>query len=191
MIQPENRDGGRTVNTRRAGIRLSSFQIIIAGFLAVILAGALLLTLPASARDGRWTPASDALFTSASAVCVTGLAVRDTGSYWSLFGQAVILALIQIGGLGIVSVTAMIASASGKRISLLQRSMLQESFSAHQLGGVMNLTVFVVKTALIADDAAPHELTERIKKAKQRGDIDAFLFTSATEEYLVAMVDSL
>ena len=82
--------------------RLSSFQIIILGFAGVILLGALLLMLPLSTTAGCVTPFHEALFTATSAVCVTGLVVQDTGSYWSVFGQAVILTLIQIGGLGVV-----------------------------------------------------------------------------------------
>ena len=136
---------------RFLGKQLTSFQVIIAGFLAVIAAGTFLLTLPAAAADGQGTPVGDALFTATSAVCVTGLVVRDTAVHWSGFGQAVILVLIQIGGLGIVSVTAMIAAASGRRISLLQRSMLQESLSAHQMGGVVKLTGFICKVALAAE----------------------------------------
>ena len=106
--------------------KMSSFQIIIAGFIAVIMIGTLLLLLPLSSKAGLWTPFMDALFTSASAVCVTGLVVVDTAVYWSAFGQAVILVLIQIGGLGIVSVAAFLATLSGRKISLLQRSILQE-----------------------------------------------------------------
>ncbi len=136
---------------RILGKQLSSFQIIIAGFLAVILAGALLLSLPFSSAAGKWTPITETLFTAASAVCVTGLVIRDTAVYWSYFGQAVILVLIQIGGLGIVTITAMIATASGRKISLLQRSMLQESISANQLGGVVKLTFFICKVALIME----------------------------------------
>ena len=86
--------------------KLTSFQVIILGFIAVILIGALLLMLPVSSREGRITSFSDALFTSTSAVCVTGLVVRDTASYWSAFGQAILLILIQIGGLGVVSVAS-------------------------------------------------------------------------------------
>ena len=86
---------------------LSSFQIIIFGFAAAILTGALLLMLPVSAASGKMTPFGDALFTSTSAVCVTGLVVQDTASYWSGFGQAVILVLIQIGGMGVVTVAAL------------------------------------------------------------------------------------
>lgn len=83
---------------------LTSFQMIILGFAGVILLGTLLLMLPVSSADGIVTPFDEALFTSTSAVCVTGLVVQDTGSYWSGFGQTVILILIQTGGLGVVTV---------------------------------------------------------------------------------------
>ena len=136
---------------RFLGKQFTSFQIIIGGFLAVILAGALLLTLPVSSSAGERTAVRDALFTAASAICVTGLVVKDTAAYWSGFGQAVILLLIQIGGVGIVSITALIASAAGKKISLLQRSMLQESISAHQLGGVVKLSIFICKVSLLTE----------------------------------------
>ncbi len=151
MIAAENSRGGIEMSGRLFGKQFTSFQIIIAGFIAVILIGALLLALPVSSAESRWTPVGDALFTAASAVCVTGLVVRDTAAYWSGFGQGVILVLIQIGGLGVVSIAAMIANASGRKISLLQRSMLQESISAHQLGGVVKLTGFVFRVALTAE----------------------------------------
>ena len=131
--------------------KLSSFQIIILGFWGLILIGTFLLMLPFAAKGGTSAPFEDALFTSTSAVCVTGLVVRDTASYWSPFGQAVILVLIQIGGLGIVSVAAFIAIISGRRISLLQRSILQDSISAHQIGGMVKMTGFIFKIALIAE----------------------------------------
>ena len=130
---------------------LSSFQIIIFGFLGLILIGTALLMLPFAVKEGNIASFEDALFTSTSAVCVTGLVVRDTASYWSGFGQAVILILIQIGGLGIVSVAAFIAMLSGRKISLLQRSILQDSISAHQIGGIVKMTGFIFKTALIAE----------------------------------------
>ena len=129
--------------------RLSSFQIILRGFAAVILVGTLLLMLPVSSRAGCRTGVGDALFTAVSAVCVTGLVVRDTAMTWSAFGQAVILVLIQIGGLGIVSLAT--ASASGRKISLLQRSVLQESISADQVGGIVQMTRFVVTAAFAAE----------------------------------------
>ena len=141
------------MNRRRPGIRLSSFRIIIAGFAGVILTGAVLLMLPVSARSGEWTSFENACFTSASAVCVTGLVVLDTASYWSYFGQAVILLLIQTGGLGVVTVAAFIAEMSGKRISLLQRSTLQDSISADQPGGLGKMTRFIFRVTFIAEAA--------------------------------------
>lgn len=124
---------------------LSSFQIIIFGFAAVILIGTFLLMLPLSAKSGQVTPFNEALFTSTSAVCVTGLIVHDTATYWSIFGQAVILILIQIGGLGVVTLAASIALISGKKISLMQRSTMQEAIAAPKLGGIVKLTGFIIK----------------------------------------------
>lgn len=136
---------------RFLGRKLSSFQIIIIGFMGLILVGTFLLMLPVSARTGQWTSLEDALFTSTSAVCVTGLVVHDTATYWSSFGHVVILILIQIGGLGIVTVAAFIAAISGRKISLLQRSLLQESISAPQLGGIVKLTGFIFKVAFLVE----------------------------------------
>ncbi len=126
--------------------RLSSFQIIILGFAGVILLGALLLMLPLSTTAGCVTPFHEALFTATSAVCVTGLVVQDTGSYWSVFGQVVILTLIQIGGLGVVTVAASFALLSGRRISLMQRSTMQDAISAPRVGGIVRLTRFFLRT---------------------------------------------
>ena len=136
---------------RLLGKKLSSYQIIISGFLGVILIGTFLLMLPVSSKRAAWTSPETALFTSTSAVCVTGLVVQDTATCWSVFGQAVILVLIQIGGLGIVTVAAFVATLSGRNISLLQRSMLQDSISAHQIGGIVKLTGFIFKTAFLAE----------------------------------------
>lgn len=131
--------------------RLSSFQIIILGFAGVILLGALLLMLPISTTGGNVTPFNETLFTATSAVCVTGLVVQDTGSYWSTFGQAVILALIQIGGLGVVTVAASFALLSGRRISLMQRSTMQDAISAPKVGGVVRLTQFILRGTFLIE----------------------------------------
>ena len=88
-------------------------QIIIVGFAAVILIGALILTLPFATADGKGASFSDAIFTTTSAVCVTGLVVQDTGTYWSTAGQAVIIALIQIGGMGVVTVALGLSMLAG------------------------------------------------------------------------------
>ena len=133
------------------GKKLSSFQIIIVGFLGLILTGTILLTLPVSVRDGSGASIADALFTATSAVCVTGLVIKDTATYWSGFGQTVILILIQIGGLGLVSVAAFIAMISGRKITLLQRSVLQDSISAHQLGGLVKMNSFILKAAFLTE----------------------------------------
>ncbi|MGI6182375.1 MAG: TrkH family potassium uptake protein, partial [Agathobaculum sp.] len=96
-------------------------------------------------------PFLDALFTSTSAVCVTGLVLHDTASYWSFWGQAVILALIQIGGLGVVTVAGAFAILSGRRIGLMQRSTMQEAIAAPQVGGIVRLTGFILKTVLVIE----------------------------------------
>ena len=127
--------------------RFSSAQFIILGFAAVILAGSLLLMLPCSSRGGQWTSFSDAIFTATSAVCVTGLVVRDTAAYWSGFGQGVILLLIQTGGMGVVTCAIVLSLAAGQKLSLRQRGAMQEAISAPKIGGIVQLTGFVISTA--------------------------------------------
>ena len=90
-------------------------------------------------------------FTSTSAVCVTGLVLHDTASYWSMFGQAVILFLIQIGGMGVVTVSVAVAIFSGRKISLMQRSTMRESISAPQVGGIVRMTEFILKTVFLVE----------------------------------------
>lgn len=131
--------------------KITSFQIIILGFAAVVLAGALLLMLPISTKENVVTPFNEALFTSTSAVCVTGLVVKDTATYWSWFGQSIILVLIQIGGLGVITVAAAFALLSGKKISLMQRSVMQEAIAAPKVGGIVRLTGFVLKATLLIE----------------------------------------
>ena len=126
--------------------KLSPFQIILLGFAAVIVLGALLLMLPISSQAEKMTPFSDALFTSTSAVCVTGLIVHDTATYWSGFGQLIILILIQIGGMGVITVAALVAIISGKKIGLMQRDVMQESLSAPSVGGIVRLTTFILRS---------------------------------------------
>ena len=131
--------------------RLSSFQIIILGFAGIILLGALILMLPISTTAGCVTPFNESLFTATSAVCVTGLVVQDTGSYWSAFGQMVILMLIQIGGLGVVTVATSFALMSGQKISLMQRSTMQNSISAPKVGGIVRLTRFILRGTFLIE----------------------------------------
>lgn len=131
--------------------KLTSFQIIIIGFWGVIIFGTFLLMLPFSSRSGLATPFFEALFTSTSAVCVTGLIIHDTATYWSVFGQIVILLLIQIGGMGVITVAASFAMISGRKISLMQRSTMQEAISAPKVGEIVRLTGFIVRGTLVME----------------------------------------
>jgi Trk-type K+ transport systems, membrane components len=127
--------------------KLTSSQIIFLGFAGVILLGTFLLMLPISAQNGASTPFTKSIFTATSAVCVTGLVVVDTASYWSDFGKVVILIMIQIGGLGVVSVASFLTMLSGKKISLMQRQTMQDALSAPQVGGIVRLTRFIFITS--------------------------------------------
>ena len=128
----------------------NSFRVISLGFIILILSGALLLMLPISSRDGTVTPFRDTLFTAVSASCVTGLIVRDTATHWSLFGQIVILTMIQIGGMGVITLGVVFMRLSGKKVGLWTRGMMQDSISAPNVGGILPLTGFILKmTAVI------------------------------------------
>jgi len=129
--------------------KLTSSQIIIIGFATIILCGAFLLMMPFATIDGKGAIFKDALFTATSAVCVTGLIVQDTAVYWSYFGQGVILLLIQIGGMGVVTLAVAFAMLSGKKISLKQRSTMQEAIAAPQVGGIIKFTGFILKMTFI------------------------------------------
>ena len=125
--------------------KLSSFQIILLGFAGVILLGALILTLPISSKSHEWTSFIDALFTSTSAVCVTGLIVFDTATHWTIFGQIIILLLIQIGGMGVVTVAVSLAVVSGKKIGLFSRETMKNAISAPNVSGIVRMTGFIIK----------------------------------------------
>lgn len=124
---------------------LSKFKTILLGYLFVILIGAFLLSLPISSASKTWTSFIDSIFTSTSAVCVTGLVVFDTATHWSMFGQMVILLLIQIGGMGVITVAISFIMLSGKKIGLFSRDALKESISAYNVGGIASLTKFILK----------------------------------------------
>lgn len=132
---------------------MNSAQIIILGFAALILCGALLLMLPIASQSRTVTPFHETLLTATSASCVTGLVVRSTGAHWSLFGQIVILFLIQIGGLGVVTVALCFVRLSGRKISLFQRSAMQDSISAPQVGGIVRMTSLILRGTLFTEGA--------------------------------------
>ncbi|MBW9212565.1 MULTISPECIES: TrkH family potassium uptake protein [Terrabacteria group] len=126
-------------------LKLSSFQVILLGFLGLILIGAFLLMLPISSKENIWTPFINALFTSTSASCVTGLVVHDTGTYWSSFGQFIILLLIQIGGLGIITALTAFSLGAHRHITLSHRKLLVDSVSAPYLGGIVRFIKMIFK----------------------------------------------
>ncbi len=130
---------------------VSDFQIIILAFACVILLGGILLMLPVSSAAGLWTPFSEALFTSTSAVCVTGLVVHDTMTYWSVFGKTVILLLIQTGGMGVVTLSAMVLSVTGHKLGLVQRTLIQDSIGSEHMGGLVRMVRFIVKIMLTVE----------------------------------------
>ncbi len=124
--------------------RISPFQMITLSFFLVIMAGSLLLSLPAATVEEGSCRYLDALFTSGSAVCVTGLVVQNTATYWTSFGKAVILVLIQIGGLGVITVVVALSIFTGRRIGLWQRNLMQNSVNAPQLAGIIRFTKYLL-----------------------------------------------
>ena len=129
---------------RRKINHLSGMQLMAVGFFILILTGALLLMLPISARDGTVTPFLTALFTSASASCVTGLILVDTYTHWSFFGRLILLALIQIGGLGFITLGMAVSLALRRKIGLKQRGWIKESFNVLDIGGVVRMLKLVL-----------------------------------------------
>ena len=120
-------------------------------FLGLILAGAFLLMLPISHRDGMWMPFLDALFTATSASCVTGLVVCDTGKVFSLFGQLVIIGLIQLGGLGLMLFATLFSVALGRRINLQDRMLIQASLNQNDMSGVVRMSLRVAKYTAVVE----------------------------------------
>lgn len=131
--------------------RLTPPQFLVLGFAALIAMGSLLLSLPISSATGVPVPFIDAFFTSTSAVCVTGLVVVDTGTRYSPFGQSVILILIQMGGLGITMVTTLGALLLGKRITLRDRILIQESLNQFTLEGLVRLSRYILFVTALAE----------------------------------------
>lgn len=126
-------------------IKLNYTEIIVFGTLLIIIFGGLILSLPVSSKNGTSTPFVDSLFTAASAFCVTGLVIYDTYSHWSLFGQIIILILIQVGGLGFMTVITLFSMFLKRKIGLKERRLLMESANTLKIGGI----VLLIKKILI------------------------------------------
>lgn len=131
--------------------KISPSAIMLIGFLSIILIGAFLLTTPLASNSGKSTNFIDCLFTATSAVCVTGLVVVDTSLYWSLFGKIVIISLIQIGGLGFMTIGSIIGIILGKKINLRQRVLIKESMNQETLSGLVRLVMHVIKYTFIIE----------------------------------------
>lgn len=136
---------------KKKGLGLKTTQIIALGFVILILTGTLLLMLPVSSVDGTATPAVDALFTATTSSCVTGLVTVVTGQHWSLFGQAVILIMIQLGGLGVVAFTTVLLMIAGQKIHFKQRMLIQEAYGFDTLKGMVRMVRRMFKGTLIVE----------------------------------------
>lgn len=145
-------------------IKFNSTQVILGSFLTTIFIGAFLLMLPIASNNGQPTGFLTCLFTSTSSLCVTGLVVVDTATHWSMFGQFVILILIQIGGLGVVVTATIISIFLGQKISLSQRSVIQEALSIQYVGGIIKLIKFILKLVIIFELSGAFILFFHFKK---------------------------
>jgi len=133
--------------------KISPMRVLLAGYCTIILIGTVLLCLPVSARDGAMTAVSDSFFTATSAACVTGLVRFDTYTHWSLFGQIVILLLIQVGGMGFVTIAIFMHILSKQKIGLSSRVLMREAVSAPQVGGIVWMTKFILRGTLLLEAA--------------------------------------
>lgn len=131
--------------------RLNATQMVVLGFLSIILLGAVLLMLPISSRGHHWTGFMTALFTATSSTCVTGLIVVDTYQYWSIFGQTVILLMIQIGGLGFMSVASLFSFLFRRQISLKERLVMRQSLNMNNISGIVRLTKHMIMGSLLTE----------------------------------------
>ena len=138
-------------NIMRKKITMTPTQIIVIGFASMILAGTLLLNMPMASRNGQPVGLINSLFTATSSVCVTGLVVVDTGTYWTAFGQVVILLLIQIGGLGFMTMSTLLSLLLGRRITLKERLLIQESLNQFDLEGLVRLTKNIIIATIIIE----------------------------------------
>ncbi|WP_294403228.1 TrkH family potassium uptake protein [uncultured Clostridium sp.] len=124
--------------------KLSEVRILALGFLIIILLGGVILSLPISSKNGTYTSLVDSIFTATSAVCVTGLITVDTGTHWNTFGHSVIMVLIELGGLGFMSITTFIAVLLGKKITLRDRLIMQEAMNALDIQGLVKMMKYIV-----------------------------------------------
>ncbi|OPY57517.1 MAG: Ktr system potassium uptake protein B [Pelotomaculum sp. PtaU1.Bin035] len=136
---------------KRVTLRVTPSQILVAGFAAIILTGAIMLTMPFAVRPGEEISFLTSLFTATSAVCVTGLVVVDTATHWTTFGHVIILVLIQVGGLGFMTMATFFAILLGRRIGLRQRLIIQESLNQTNVAGIVRLAKYILFFTFITE----------------------------------------
>lgn len=134
-------------------VKVNEIQILAIGFLVLIFIGAILLAMPISSQDGHYTNFLDCVFISTSATCVTGLVTLDTGTHWNYFGQFVILCLIQIGGLGFMSMATLIALLMGRRITLKERLVIQQSLNSFSIQGLVKMSKYLLIFTFLVETA--------------------------------------
>jgi len=132
-------------------LQLRPTQQVALAFLLAILGGAYLLTIPAATLDGRGAPVLDALFTSTAAVCVTGLTVVDTGTFYTVFGQSVILTLIQVGGLGIMTFSTSVALVFKRKLGIRTRALMQDIMEEASFQKLTSIVLYIVKVTLVIE----------------------------------------
>jgi len=142
-------------------IKLTPTQVLALGFATIILIGTLLLMLPVATKSGERTDFLTALFTATSATCVTGLVVVDTKTYWSVFGQIVIMLLIQVGGLGIMTISTLFALILGRKITFKERLVMQEAFNTNSLGGIVKFAKYILMVSFLFESIGAIILTLR------------------------------
>lgn len=142
-------------------IKLTPTQVLALGFATIILIGTLLLMLPVATKSGERTDFLTALFTATSATCVTGLVVVDTKTYWSVFGQIVIMLLIQVGGLGIMTMSTLFALILGRKITFKERLVMQEAFNTNSLGGIVKFAKYILMVSFLFESIGAIILTLR------------------------------
>lgn len=146
---------------KKPWINLTPAQILVMGFAGLILLGGLVLTTPMASESGEMTPFIDALFTATTAVCVTGLVVVDTATHWSTFGEIVILLLVQIGGLGFMTMATLFSLLLGKKINLKERLLMQEALNTINLEGLVRLTKYILAATFLIEGIAALLLASR------------------------------
>ena len=150
MVKMKENDSKKTKLKYNMWQAVSPMKLILGGYLAIIMIGTALLMLPVSTKGPGSSGLSDCFFTATSATCVTGLVRFDTFTHWTIFGQCVILGLIQIGGIGFMTVAILVLVLTKKKIHLSQRSLMQNSISAPQIGGIVRMTKFIALGTLVA-----------------------------------------